>query len=280
MNYFEFRFEIQPNEEYIFDLLSAYLVDYGFESFDKMDDYMLAYIASEKYDEKRFEMFINEFEFAKTIDFTNREILQVNWNEGWEKNFFEPIVIGDECLIHSTFHKDLPDAKYDIIIDPKMSFGTGHHETTSLMIGEILKIDFGGKSVLDMGCGTAVLAILAAKKGAESIIAIDNDEWCVENSIENIHKNNVSHIKVKFGDADSLNNEHFNIILANINRNILLQDLKKYAACLDKYDVIFMSGFYTEDIPLIEFEANKNNLHLVAKNEKNNWAVVKFKKMV
>ncbi|OJV35471.1 MAG: ribosomal protein L11 methyltransferase [Bacteroidales bacterium 36-12] len=278
MNFLEFNIEIQPNEEYIFDLLSAYLAEFGFESFEKKDNYMLAYIDSEKYDQDKFIDLMKNFEFAKTINYNYIEIEQRNWNEEWEKNFFEPIVIGDECLIHSTFHKDLPNAKYDIIIDPKMSFGTGHHETTSLMIGEILKIDFADKSVLDMGCGTAVLAILAAKKGAKDITAIDIDTWCVENSLENIDKNNTSHIKVLLGDADTLAGKSFNIILANINRNILLNDIKKYVSCMNEGDEIYMSGFYVEDIPAIENEALKHNLHLVDRNEKNRWVVVKFVK--
>lgn len=278
MNFIEFNIEIQPNEEYIFDLLSAYLAEFGFESFEKKDNYMLAYINSERYDQDKFIDLIKNFEFAKTINYNYIEIEQRNWNEEWEKNFFEPIVIGDECLIHSTFHKNLPNAKYDIIIDPKMSFGTGHHETTSLMIGEILKIDFTDKSVLDMGCGTAVLSILAAKKGAKDITAIDIDTWCVENSLENIDKNNTSHIKVLLGDADALAGKSFNIILANINRNILLSDIKKYVSCMNEGDEIYMSGFYVEDIPAIKNEASKHNLHLVNKNEKNRWAVVKFVK--
>jgi ribosomal protein L11 methyltransferase len=157
-----------------------------------------------------------------------------------------------------------------------MSFGTGHHETTSLMITEMLKLDFSDKTVLDMGCGTSVLAILAAKKGADNITAIDIDSWCVENSIENIQKNNAPYIQVKQGDANLLKGNHFDIILANINRNILLQDIQQYAESLNSNGVLLMSGFYVEDIPALEKEASKFDLSTQSFQEKNNWAVVKM----
>jgi ribosomal protein L11 methyltransferase len=160
-----------------------------------------------------------------------------------------------------------------------MSFGTGHHETTSLVIGELLKMDLEGKKVLDMGCGTSVLAILAAMRGATDLLAIDIDSWCVENSVENIALNKISGIDVKQGGAELLANEHFDIILANINRNILLDDMEYYAACLKTNGQLYMSGFYSEDIPLIEAEANKNGLNLISSKLKNNWAVVKTVKL-
>lgn len=155
-----------------------------------------------------------------------------NWNEEWEKNYFQPIVIGNECVIHSSFHQDTPEARFDILIDPKMSFGTGHHETTSLMLAELLKLDVTGKSFLDMGCGTAVLAILARMKDASPVTAIDIDEWAYENSLENIRLNHVSDITVKLGGAELLGTETYDIILANINRNILLHDMHRYISCM------------------------------------------------
>ncbi|MEA4976321.1 MAG: 50S ribosomal protein L11 methyltransferase [Paludibacter sp.] len=278
MNYLEFKLNFLPDEDYVADLLAAELGKIGFESFERTEEGLTAFIDQRSFNETDFSNLLNGFEYAERIQFESREIEQVNWNEEWEKHFFEPIIIGDECLIHSSFHKNLPVAKYDIVIDPKMSFGTGHHETTSLMIGEILQMDLHGKTVLDMGCGTAVLAILAAMKGAKHVTAIDIDTWCVENSIENIHKNNVPEIEVLLGDADSLLGKSFHIIIANINRNILLNDIKKYAACLGAGDALYMSGFYVEDIPVIEQEAAKYHFKLDSYKEKNNWTVVKMTK--
>ena len=278
MDYLEFKLNFLPNEDYVADLLAAELGKIGFESFERTEEGLTAFIDKRSFNETDFSNLLNGFEYAESIRFESREIEQVNWNEEWEKHFFEPIIIGDECLIHSSFHKNLPVAKYDIVIDPKMSFGTGHHETTSLMIGEILQMDLHGKTVLDMGCGTAVLAILAAMKGAKHVTAIDIDTWCVENSIENIHKNNVPEIEVLLGDADLLTGKSFHIIIANINRNILLNDIKKYAACLSNGDALYMSGFYVEDIPVIEQEAARYHFTLASYKEKNNWAVVKMTK--
>lgn len=278
MDYLEFKLNFLPNEDYVADLLAAELGDVGFESFERTEEGLIAFVEQNYFNETDFLKIIKGFEYAENIQFEYREIEQVNWNEEWEKHFFEPIIIGDECLIHSSFHENLPDAKYDIVIDPKMSFGTGHHETTSLMIGEILQMDLHEKTVLDMGCGTAVLAILAAMKGAKHVTAIDIDTWCVENSIENIHKNNVPEIEVLLGDADLLTGKSFHIIIANINRNILLNDIKKYAACLSKGDALYMSGFYVEDIPVIEQEAARYHFTLASYKVKNNWAVVKMTK--
>ncbi|MDD4490670.1 MAG: 50S ribosomal protein L11 methyltransferase [Paludibacter sp.] len=278
MNYLEFKLSFLPNEDYVADLLAAELGQVGFESFERTEAELTAYINNDDFHKTEFLQKINDFKYADDIQYAYSEIEQLNWNEEWEKHYFKPIIIGDECLIHSSFHKDLPNAKYDIVIDPKMSFGTGHHETTSLMIAEILLMDIEGKTVLDMGCGTAVLAILVAHKGAKHVTAIDIDTWCVENSIENIQKNNVPKIEVLHGDAELLSGKSFNIIIANINRNILLNDIKKYATCLGKGDELYMSGFYVEDIPVIEQEAASYNLALVNYKEKNNWAVVKMTK--
>lgn len=275
MNYIEVKLTTNSGESYVLDLLASYLGEIGFESFEEIENGILAYIDDEIFDKKLLNQLVKNFPFTTDIEYSISEVKQVNWNEEWEKNFFEPIIIGNECLIHSSFHKNLPKVKYDIIIDPKMAFGTGHHETTSLMIAEILKMDLKGKSVLDMGCGTAVLAILAAMRGAVPITAIDIDTWCIENSLENIEKNGVGEISVQLGDATLLENQHYDIIIANINRNILLADIKKYSACLSKGGALYMSGFYTEDIPLIEKEANNHHLVLNSFKEKNNWAVVK-----
>ena len=275
MNYIEVRFFIEPYEEYISDVLAAELGEIGFNSFVPTEESLDAYVLENAFDESKLKSLLADFPFEASIDYKVTQIESKNWNEEWEKHYFEPIVIGNDCVIHSSFHKDVPKAKYDIVIDPKMAFGTGHHETTSLVIGELLQMDLEGKAVLDMGCGTAVLAILAAMRGARNLVAIDIDTWCTENSIENIAINNISGIDVKLGGAELLEGLHFDIILANINRNILLADMEQYAACLSTGGELYMSGFYVEDIPLIEAEANKNGLKLISYKEKNKWAVVK-----
>jgi len=248
----------------------------GFESFVTTEELLAAYILENKFDENKVKELLADFPFEASINYKYNQIESKNWNEEWEKHFFEPIVIGNECVIHSSFHQNVPKATYDIIIDPKMAFGTGHHETTSLVIGELLKMDLEGKKVLDMGCGTAVLAILASMRGAIDIVAIDIDTWCTENSLENLDVNRISNIEVKLGGAELLEGMHFDIVLANISRNILLADMEKYVDCLSSGGELYMSGFYKEDIPLIEAEANINGLKMTDFKEKNNWVVVKM----
>ena len=275
MNYFEINFFIDPFEEYISDVLISELGEIGFDSFVSTETGLVAYALETAFNEAKLKDLLSDFPFEASIDYKVTQIESKNWNEEWEKHYFEPIVIGNECVIHSSFHKNVPKAKYDIVIDPKMAFGTGHHETTSLVIGRLLQMDLQNKSLLDMGCGTAVLAILAAMRGAKDIVAIDIDTWCTENSIENIEMNNIHGIDVQLGGAELLAGLHFDIILANINRNILLADMKKYAACLSSGGELYMSGFYVQDIPLIEAEANRNGLILIDYHEKNNWVAVK-----
>lgn len=275
MNFIQVDFSFEAFEEFMADILAAELAEIGFDSFVPCENGLQAFIPETKFNENSLKDAINNYPLEVAISYEIVTVASKNWNEEWEKHYFEPIVIGEECVIHSSFHKDIPVAKYDIIIDPKMSFGTGHHETTSLVIGEILKMNLTNKKVLDMGCGTAVLAILAAMRGASELLAIDIDSWCTENSLENIALNKVSGIEVKLGGAELLDGLHFDIILANINRNILLADMEKYAACLTTGGELYMSGFYKADIPVIEAELNRNGLELIDFKEKNNWVVVK-----
>ena len=218
------------------------------------------------------------FNYHKAKSFNNNMRMEgKDWNEEWEKNFFQPIIIGNRCVIHSTFHQDIPKAEYDIVINPQMAFGTGHHETTSLIIEELLDSELKDKSLLDMGCGTSILAILARMRGARPCTAIDIDEWCVRNSIENIELNHVDDIAVSQGDASSLTGKGpFDVIIANINRNILLNDMKQYVASMHTDSELYMSGFYVDDITAIREEAEKNGLTFVHYKEKNRWAEVKF----
>lgn len=278
MKYLEFIFHTVPCTETANDVLCAVLGEAGFESFVEQPGGIAAYIQKDLYDEAAVKAALENFPLADTrVEYTCQEAEDKDWNEEWEKNFFQPIVIGDRCVIHSTFHHDVPQAEYDIVINPQMAFGTGHHETTSLIIGELLDSDLRGRSLLDMGCGTSILAILARMRGAAPCTAIDIDEWCVRNSLENIELNGVDSIEVFQGDASSLEGKGpFDVVIANINRNILLNDTTKYVRCMHPGSELYMSGFYTDDIPLIQAEAERNGLRLVHHREKNRWAAVKF----
>lgn len=280
MKYLEFSFHTTPCTEVVNDVLSAVLADAGFESFVEQPDGLLAYIQQSLYDEASVEAAISEFPIPNTaIQYSFVEAEDKDWNEEWEKNFFQPIVIGNRCVIHSTFHHDVPEAEYDIAINPQMAFGTGHHETTSLVIGEILDSNMDGKKVLDMGCGTSILAILARMKGAASCTAIDIDDWCVRNSIENIELNGVDEIEVCLGDASILADKGpFDMVIANINRNILLADMQHYVARMNEGATLLMSGFYVDDIPLIKAEAERLGLTFNGYKEKNRWVVTSFKR--
>ncbi|TCO88600.1 ribosomal protein L11 methyltransferase [Bacteroides heparinolyticus] len=280
MKYLEFTFQTTPCTEVVNDVLSAVLAEAGFESFVEQTDGINAYIQKALYNESALKEALAEFPLPDVnIEYNYTEAEDRNWNEEWEKNFFQPIVIDNRCVIHSTFHKDVPQAEYDIVINPQMAFGTGHHETTSLIISELLDSDLQEKSLLDMGCGTSILAILARMRGATPCTAIDIDEWCVRNSLENIELNRVDNIDVFQGDASSLKDKGpFDIIIANINRNILLNDMKHYVSRMNQGGSLLMSGFYANDIPAIQAEAEKNGLHLIHHCEKNQWAVVLFRK--
>ncbi len=278
MKYFEFTFSTRPCSETVSDVLAAVLGEAGFESFVTTDNGLTAYIQQALCDETATKEAIAEFPIPDTdITYSYVEAEDKDWNEEWEKNFFQPIIIGDRCVIHSTFHHDVPQVEYDIVINPQMAFGTGHHETTSLIIGELLETALNGKSVLDMGCGTSILAILARLRGAAPCLAIDIDEWCVRNSIENIALNGLTNIEVKEGDASILQGKGpFDVVIANINRNILVNDMKHYIACMQPGSELYMSGFYIDDVPVIRAEAERNGLTFVHQKEKNRWAAVKF----
>lgn len=278
MQYIEATFSITPWNQTAQDILTALAGDIGFESFIEDEEGTLkAYIQKKIYQKENIDEIINLFPLPDhTITYVISEPEDKDWNEEWEKNFFQPIIIGKRCVIHSTFHKDIPLMEYDILINPQMSFGTGHHETTNLIVSQLLETDLKGKSVLDMGCGTSILAILAAKRGATPITAIDIDDWCVSNSADNIALNKIDCITVKLGDANILRNERptFNLIIANINRNILTTDMDAYALCMTSGSRIYLSGFYVEDIPVIQQSLEANGLTFVEHHENNRWAMV------
>ena len=278
MKYFEVTFTTSPCNETVNDVVSALAGEIGFESFVEWENGVQAYIQQSLFDEEALESMVADFPLPDTkIEYTIVEAEDKDWNEEWEKNFFQPIVIGDRCCIHSTFHKDTPQTEYEILINPQMAFGTGHHETTSSIINELLEADLQGKSVLDMGCGTSILAILASMRGAGPITAIDIDDWCVNNSRDNIALNGIDNITVEWGDANLLKGrEPFDVIIANINRNILLADMAQYVACMHSGSELYMSGFYVQDIPVIQEKAESLGMEFIHHREKNNWAAVKF----
>ena len=278
MKYFEVTFTTSPCNETVNDVVSALAGEIGFESFVEWENGVQAYIQQNLFDEEALKSMVADFPLPDTtIEYTVVEAEDKDWNEEWEKNFFQPIVIGDRCCIHSTFHKDTPQTEYEILINPQMAFGTGHHETTSSIISELLEAALQGKSVLDMGCGTSILAILASMRGADPITAIDIDDWCVNNSRDNIALNGIDNITVEWGDANLLKGRApFDVIIANINRNILLADMAQYAACMHPGSELFMSGFYVQDIPVIQEKAESLGMEFILHREKNNWAAVKF----
>lgn len=271
--YIGYHFTVEP-KELGSEILIAELGELPFDSFIETESGFSAYIQKEQWNENILnDIYILENPEFK-IAYTFEEIEQVNWNAEWEKNF-DPIDVDGLCHVRAPFH-DKTDAKYDIVIEPKMSFGTGHHETTHMMIQHLLEMDVEGMNTLDMGCGTAILAILAEMKGAKPIDAIDIDNWCYLNSIENAERNNCQHISVYEGDASLLVDKKYDLIIANINRNILLNDMQTYANCLNKDGIILFSGFYEQDIPFIDAACVENGLQFVKKIQRNTWVSLKY----
>ena len=278
MQYLEVTFTVNPVSETANDIIAALAAELGFESFVESEQGTIGYVPINQYDEQALNEALADFPMPDTkVTFTTCEMEDKNWNEEWEKHFFEPIVVDSRCVIHSTFHKDYPKADFDIIINPQMAFGTGHHQTTRLIISYLLDIELNGKTVLDMGCGTSILAILASMRGAKALTAIDIDEWCVNNSIDNLALNNISNIKVFQGDASSLTSEGpFDVIIANINRNILLADMQYYVARMNQGGEIYFSGFYESDLPMIQAEAERLGLRYISHRVEKDWTAAQF----
>ena len=256
------------------DILIAELGAVGFESFVEEEDGVLAYIQKKDWDATILESITILKNTNFKISFVRKEIEQENWNATWEQNF-QPILVDGVCMVRAPFHEK-QEVAYDIIIEPKMSFGTGHHETTHMMLQHILDLELQDKAVLDMGSGTGVLAILAAMRGASSVDAIDIDNWCYVNAKENIARNSVGFVNVYEGDANVLEAQRYDIIIANINRNILLEDISKYVSCLETKGILLLSGFYIEDLNLITQECIKEGLRFEKNLEKNNWVAAKY----
>ncbi len=274
-DYIEYNFRVRPKDPAV-EILIAELSRVKFDGFLETESGINAYILGKNEDKQQVE----RLSILRNPDFTllykRKEIPSKNWNEEWEKNFI-PIEVDKKCYIRAGFHDSRPEFEYEVVIDPKMSFGTGHHETTHLMVQQILNHNISGKTVLDIGCGTAILAILAKMKGASYVRALDVDPRAFENALENAKKNNQM-IDIKFGGANLLTNETFDVIFANINRNVLLEDAERYVKTLNKGGNLFLSGFYRDDLPLIRKNFEKYNAIFINSLERNEWSLAQFKK--
>lgn len=276
MNYYACSFS-NPDNEVLKDMFMELLGTIGFDSFMDTEDGFEAYCQESALDETELDEILRMEQFAN-VSLLKKELIQdQDWNATWEASY-DPVIINELCRIRAPFHKVEGTYKYDLIIEPKMSFGTAHHETTSQIIELMLQSEFSGLNVLDMGSGTGVLAILAKKLGSAMTVAIDNDEWAYRNALDNIRLNDENEIVVELGDASSLNDRQFDVILANINRNILLRDMKEYVKSLVENGRIFFSGFYEEDLVLITKEAEHLGLKYVNHVTKNNWTAAVFVK--
>lgn len=274
MNYIAYTFS-NPQNEALKDMFAELLGNIGFDSFMDVDDGFTAYCAENAFNKKALDGLLS-LEQLSDVQILKKEIIpDQDWNATWESSY-EPVVIDETCRIRAPFHEADSSYRYDLCIEPKMSFGTAHHETTAQIIKLMLTEDFKGKDVLDMGSGTGVLAILAKKLGSAKTVAIDNDEWAYRNALDNVKLNDENEIVVELGDANSLNNRQFDIIIANINRNILLRDMHEYVKCLKRGGKIFFSGFYEADLQLISNEAERLGLSYLNHIKKNEWTAAVF----
>lgn len=279
--YIEVSLKIDPYTEENTEIMMAELAELPFESFTEADPYLKCYIPKEKYDPRNLKLFLSGLDYDFNIDFNATLMPSVNWNSVWESQF-SPIVVDGLCTIKATFHKGLKRTRFNITIDPKMAFGTGHHQTTYMMCRALLRheADIKGKIVMDMGCGTAILAILAAKMGAGHTYGIDIDAVAAASAFDNARKNRVSrHVETYCGDASLLQRGKYDILLANINRNILLEDIPTYAVSLKKDGLLFVSGFYTEDFPMICSSARRAGLEYMEQDAIDNWCCAGFRKV-
>ncbi len=274
MNYIEVSVNVKPREQGS-DVLIAHLSDLGFESFVESENGFLAYIQEEEYSEDEIKLTFGDYQDIFKIEFTTKVIPKQNWNKEWESNF-QPIDVEGKCYIRAPFHEKKTGYLLDIIIEPKMSFGTGHHDTTQLMIRILMLLNVKNQSLLDMGCGTGVLAITASMLGSNPIIAIDIDEWSYENTIENLAKNNINNVIVNKGDAQILEGKTFHTILANINKNVLLNDMPIYKKALEENGNLILSGFFETDIKEIKENAENLGLKYEERYVSNQWAALHF----
>lgn len=276
-NYIEVRLNLSPCNETMTDVLAALLADEGFESFVPDSDGLTAFVREEVFNLAALDSVISSFPFETAVTESHTLVEGRDWNAEWEKNYFKPIVVDDLCVIHSSFHKDIPACKYDIVIDPKMAFGTGHHATTTLILRRLLNMDLSGRKVVDMGTGTGILAILADMRGAASIDAVEIDEFAYNNAAENLELNHAEHVRLHLGDATTLAEiRDIDLFIANINRNIITADMAAYTDTLSPGAEMILSGFYEEDIPVIMKTAETLGLKYSDHTVMDRWASLRL----
>lgn len=276
-DYYRVDLHIKPYTADAADLMAAFLADAGFDTFEEREDGLSAYIPAADYEENKLKEIIESFPMEAEISTEKELIKHQDWNEEWEKKYFKPLVLGNgRCVVHSTFHNEYPSAEYEIIIDPKMAFGTGHHSTTTMMVNHLFSIDLKDKRVIDMGTGTGILAIIAKKLGAARVSGIEIDPSAWENAVENASLNKED-VELICGDASALGAmEPADIFLANINRNIILADLENYTKAMKPGSQIILSGFYNTDIPLIEAALKSNGCEIEETTEEGeNWSSIR-----
>jgi len=278
MQYIKAIFKFEGIEDYQQDLLISDLADLGFDTFEDSENGFTAFVIKDNFSEEDLKKLLGNYTEDFQTNYALEDVADENWNAEWEKNF-SPLIIDDVCYVRATFHEPQPSYPYEIVIDPKMAFGTGHHQTTTMVMQYILAADIKDKEILDMGCGTGILAILAAKLGAKSLVAIDYDDICYESTIENAALNNVSNLSALCGSKEVIPNEQYDIILANINRNILLDQISRYAEALKPEGKIFFSGFYLDpDLGMITAECAKYGIKYVSHKQNDDWVAAQFEK--
>lgn len=278
-DYYLVRINLNPCVEEECDIVAALLADVGFESFVPDEKGVSAYIRKELFDKPATSSALAAYPFNGELQMEEAKLIQgQDWNSEWEKHYFQPIVVGDRCVVHSSFHKEYPKAEYEIVVDPRMAFGTGHHETTSLMLERLLSYPLEGRKLLDMGTGTGILAILAAMRGAVHVVGVEIDEPAYLNAVDNAGINGVD-LDLRLGGVETVTEcGYFDYVLANINRNIIIADIDKYARSLRQGGIMTLSGFYVEDIPFVEEAGKKCGLAPVAFFEKRRWACLCLEK--
>jgi ribosomal protein L11 methyltransferase len=276
MNYTQISFKLNPDHTENREILVAMLADLAFESFDESEEKVMGYIPGESVDLEEIKAITSLLPFSVTTE--TQMIPDKNWNEVWEKNYFKPLLIGHRCLVRAPFHTEFEPTEFELVIEPKMAFGTGNHETTTLVAEQILIMELEGKTVLDMGCGTGILGMLASLKGAKQITAIDIDSWSFESTVENARLNNILNLEAKLGDASLLGAETFEVIFANIHKNVIINDLPVYESVLQSGGNLYLSGFYTHDMADVKTKAESLGLVEIGFQEKNNWVVYSFAK--